>query len=450
MVALSVLGSVLSRALAFVADVSSAASKPPSFDTKDTLARHTANAVAAIEVLQKTWYSPADGLWNTTGWWNAANCLTALADFANLDPKRAEELSLDQTILNTFLRAQTAAISTAKTILGSSHLPLTHTERLDRRFSASDRLVVPDGFPGFVNDYFDDEGWWALALLRSNDYLHTPGTASPFLAAAQRLVLDMEFGTDTPCSGPGPSGVWWNKDRTYVSAISNELYLAASAALANRLPSSSPARSHLAYVARTQWSWFRRSGLINAHGLVNDGLDNRTCANNGRHGWTYNQGVVLSGLVELSRLTRTLSPLRQARRIAAAAIANMTDANGVLHERCESEEGRCGADGVQFKGIFVRNVGYLYRELKVLDGGNTSHYNDDDEGVGYGDEGEPGREAEMEELRNFVLANADALWSKGRDHKGRMGLVWSGPSLDANAGMHCSGLDALVAAMAVA
>ena len=41
--------------------------------------------------------------------------------------------------------------------------------------------------------------------------------------------------------------------------------------------------------------------MINENLLVNDGLDPRTCTNNGAETWTYNQGVVLGGLVALCR-----------------------------------------------------------------------------------------------------------------------------------------------------
>ncbi len=42
--------------------------------------------------------------------------------------------------------------------------------------------------------------------------------------------------------------------------------------------------------------------MINAQSLVNDGLNSsnpNACTNNGRTTWTYNQGVILGGLVEL-------------------------------------------------------------------------------------------------------------------------------------------------------
>ena len=59
---------------------------------------------------------------------------------------------------------------------------------------------------------------------------------------------------------------------------------------------------------------------------------------------SYNQGVILGALTELSRATGDDSYITTAKTIADAAIANLTDANGILHDVCEPD---CGADGSQ-------------------------------------------------------------------------------------------------------
>ena len=47
----------------------------------------------------------------------------------------------------------------------------------------------------------------------------------------------------------------------------------------------------------------------------------------------------VQGLTELSRATRDQTYIATAKQIADAAIANLTDANGILHDPCEPD---CG------------------------------------------------------------------------------------------------------------
>lgn len=340
-----------------------AALQPPAIDQMQ-------RASDGIQTLQ-SWYDPSTGLYKTTGWWNSANAMTVLVDYA-----RTSKTSQYNTVLaNTFTAAQ-------KT------------------------------YPNFVNKFYDDEGWWALAWIDAYDLTGD----QQYLTMAKSIFADMTTGWDDTCSG----GIWWNKDRHYKNAIANELFLSVAAHLANR--DASNGTQYLDW-ANKEWKWFAHSGMINATGLINDGLtisngqaSSTSCVNNGGTTWSYNQGVVLGGLSELSKLDSDPTLLQTARRIATAAVTNLVDHNGVLHDPCEPN---CGADGVQFKGIFARNLTALY----AVD--------------------------PQPAYISFIDTNADSIWDHSQGPQFQFDQVWSGPFTSSNAGSQSSALDAIVGAAAV-
>jgi len=317
------------------------------------------------------WYNSSSGLYQTTGWWNSANGITVLADYARVSKSRSYNL----IFANTLAVAQTGK----------------------------------DGSKGFLNKYYDDEGWWALAWI---DVYDLTGDGR-YLSIAESIFSDMTTGWDDSCGG----GIWWSKDRQYKAAIANELFLSVGAHLANRV---SAQRGLYLDWANKEWVWFAHSGMINSQNLINDGLgggDSKTpansCVNNGLTTWTYNQGVVLGGLVELSKLNGDALIPQTAQNIASAAISSLVDGNGILHDTCEPS---CGADGVQFKGIFMRNLGALERAYPQAT------------------------------YKAFIQRNADSIWDKARGPDGLFGQVWSGPFGSGNAGSQIAALYCIVAA----
>ncbi|HEY8078608.1 MAG TPA: glycoside hydrolase family 76 protein [Labilithrix sp.] len=322
----------------------------------------TAYATKAAAALDG-FYDGGSGLFATTGWWNSANGITALADFMLATKTTAYEAH----VMSTFTKNETGQ------------------------------------YPSFLNKFYDDEGWWALAWIRAYDLTSN----ADYLKMAKTIFADMAGGWDTTCNG----GIWWNKDRMYKNAIANELFLKVAASLHNRTPGDAGPGSFLEWATK-EWTWFLASGMINGKNLINDGL--ASCKNNNGQTWTYNQGVVLGGLVELAKATGDKSVLTTARAIANATMDKLVDELGVLHEPCEPS---CGGDGSQFKGIFMRNLGEL-----------TAAAPDPKD-------------------RPFLAKSADYAWNTSRNGSDQIGLVWSGPFDSADAARQTSALDALVAAI---
>ena len=318
-------------------------------------------ASLAIGTLQ-SWYNLDSGLYKTTGWWNSANAITVLADYARV----AKSSEYNFVFSNTLSTAQKTS-------------------------------------PGFINKYYDDEGWWALAWIDVYDLTHD----ERYLATAAAIFADMTYGWDQTCSG----GIWWSKDRKYKNAIANELFLSVAARLAV-LTTDPKQRTNYSAWANREWQWFVGSGMINPEQLVNDGLT-ESCKNNQRTIWTYNQGVILGGLVALHALSGDAALLSEAHKIARAALSALTDQQGVLHDVCEP---KCGGDGTQFKGAFARN-------LRAL--------NEEDPKLAYD---------------RFARTNADSIWNQVRSPDYHLGEVWSATSGTPDASSQSSALDVLVSA----
>src|SRR5690606_8488765 len=140
----------------------------------------------------------------------------------------------------------------------------------------------------------------------------------------------------------------------------NGLWVRLSAELHNRIDGDTRWLDR----ARTAWDWMQGSGMINADGLVNDGLTD-DCESNGDTVWSYNQGLAIGGGVELYRATGDAEVLAAARELADAGTTSSELVNdGILTETCDVA-GTCDDNAKQFKGIFMR---YLDDLDDTLDG----------------------------------------------------------------------------------
>jgi predicted alpha-1,6-mannanase (GH76 family) len=360
----------------------------PPLPSLATLKAHAADAIGALQ----QWYVPSLGLYHWADptfpasvieawgdmerWWNSANAITAVIDYTSI----TSDQSYVTILPNTFVNAQNAGFSFIFSIVGYN--------------------------TNFLNGYYDDEGWWALAWIRAYDLTQD----NTYLFMAIEIFFDMTGGWDLTCGG----GIWWDKGHTYKNAIANELFLAVASALCVRI--AGPYKSWV----EQEWIWFRDSGLINAQNLINDGLNSYpSCDNNGGTTWTYNQGVILGALCDAYLVLGDPSCLATARKIADAAIENLVDSNGILTEPCEGTSAGCNMDQAQFKGIFMRNLARLFETTGS---------------VKYG---------------QFILRNAAAVWEFDCNLFAQFGLSWSGPIDTVDFVRQSSALDALNAAMRV-
>ena len=158
--------------------------------------------------------------------------------------------------------------------------------------------------------------------------------------------------------------------------------------------------------------------MINDDLLVNDGLYAATCRNNGDTTWTYNQGVLLGGLVALARATGDDTYLERARKLAdASTTSEALHVDGVLTEPCESSG--CDVNGPSFKGIYVRNLGELNRAL------DDHPYSD------------------------YLTDQASTAYDNNRNQGNEYGLHWAGPIRNVSGATQQSAVDLLVAAQPV-
>ena len=379
---------------------------------------------------------------DTARWWNSANAITAVIGYMSVTGDRSY---LKSVVENTFTKAP------------GVHRPVTTRPSL----AQSRQLLGRVSYPGFINGFYDDEGWWALAWIDAYDLTGE----EKYLAAAEDIFQDMAGGWDDVWHG----GIYWGKyngqpDRAgaaavpagwhgpYKNAIANELFISAAAALALRRPDRD-GEDHADFLdwARRGWTWFSASppdgvAMINAAGLVNDSPDSAGVNNNTSSIWSYNQGVLLRGLSDLTELTGDQSYRARAEEIADAFIKNPwyqaprkakgqapepppTQSGvirGILHEHndCQADgSARApgntpGVDSALFKGIFVRNLARLYQAT-----GKPSY-------------------------RQFILANAQSALDHLDEHY-QFGCNWAAPVDVADFVRQAAGVDLINAALLV-
>lgn len=352
-----------------------------------TLAGYATAAAASLQ----NWHDERTGLWavpggapcgpHDPGWWNSANSLYALIDYMHLTGASGYL----RVVANTFGKHE-----------GS----------------------------GFRNQFYDDEGWWALAWINAHDLARERDLREEghrYLAMAKTIFADMERGWDPrTCDG----GVLWEKGTESKNSIENELFLAVAARLHQRVPVLD--REHYHHWIARAGQWFHDKFVVADPGhLIFDGLNPAGSHEGHEATFTYTQGVILGALVDMDAAAIDIAgrdPLAIARQVADAVLASpVLVKDGILTEFGGPGAGTSN-DLPQFKGIFMRNISYLAAHIGPPDN------------AGY---------------VAFIHRNAASLLASNRNSINQFGYRWQGPFDGPDAVRQASALEALNAALRV-
>lgn len=142
-------------------------------------------AETALHVLQD-WFNEGTGLWDTVGWWNGANCMTAITDLALAE---SHEGAMSEYVENTAMDVYNLTYSLAP---NSNPHPFS-----------PDSAPYWKHSPNWVDGSFDDDGWWALAWIAAYDLTRQ----QKYLNTAKDIFESLVCVTLWPCVPAAPEWV---------------------------------------------------------------------------------------------------------------------------------------------------------------------------------------------------------------------------------------------------
>ena len=342
---------------------------------------------------------------------------------------------------------------------------------------------------------YDDMLWVVLGWLESIKFInlhsdlhhsasHGNSTSSwygrqfiPSFAHRARLFYDLaSHGWDTSLCGGGM--LWSPYLAPYKNAITNQLFITASISMYLNFPGDEntspfimktpreaqneeipPAKAHdekYLTAAVNAYKWLKTSNMTNSKGLYTDGFHIQGWRGGGPNGsigsgrcdvrdeqvYTYNQGVLLSGLRGLWTATGTQEYLEDGHALIRNVIAATgwhhgsseprseqrwagIGQNGILEEACDAY-GDCSQNGQTFKGIFFHHLSVFCKALPVEPPGDDDVIMDvKTESITWKANKELAglHRRSCLEYRPWVQRNAEAAYGT-RDENGEYGMWW--------------------------
>ena len=189
-----------------------------------------------------------------------------------------EELNRLQTLVQTLQQPASftvksgsypAAVEWTSTVLATILIDYSHLTGDNQYFSNFVAFYHNQPVCNLTTQKYDDKQWVVLTYLRAAAYAkeHAKEWVKPFLRRAKFFYTLVRPGwDDSSCGG----GMKWGPFTNYKNAVTTELWIATSIGMYEAFGKEKFLES-----AIRGWEWFKNSGMINAQGLVNDGLDNQ-------------------------------------------------------------------------------------------------------------------------------------------------------------------------------
>jgi predicted alpha-1,6-mannanase (GH76 family) len=227
----------------------------------------------------------------------------------------------------------------------------------------------------FLNEFYDDMEWNALAMLRAYD---ATGDVK-YKTAVEQVWTDIKTGWNSTMGG----GIAWRKSMPYYK---NTPANAPAAILSARLYQRFNNTADLDW-SKKIYTWLKDSLYNKSSGWVYDGMNSD---NDGKRNttwkFTYNQGIFIGAALELYKITNDNVYLTDALNAANFTLSDNALTN--LNDNLLKDEG--GGDGGLFKGVFVR----YFTQLTMAPGMLST---------------------DRQRYANFIKYNAETLWNVGTD-----------------------------------
>ena len=357
----------------------------------------------ALDVLQEEYFAVWQGIWPGSIDWTSA-------------------------VIGTYLSSALTTLSASYSSLGSD---MENENLINRYFSQLVGAYFSQDIFSLMQEANDDMLWVVLQWLESIKFINThsaqhymnPSSSDqrnwhgsqyiPAFAHRARIFWDLasKGWNTTLCDG---GMIWSPYVLPYKNAITNELYITASISMYLYFPGDdnaspfglshsspfndgSPGKPHdqkYLAAATEAYKWLKGINMTNDNGLYVDGFHisgwsgrNNTakrCDQRNEMVYTYNQGVLLSGVRGLYEATGSRSYLEDGHKLVEDVIratgwhSLQNDAldqgnkglgkwhglgrSGILEDACDAF-GSCSQDGQTFKGIFFHHLALFCARL---------------------------------------------------------------------------------------
>lgn len=203
---------------------------------------------------------------------------------------------------------------------------------------------------GWQRDFFDDENWMALALLRAYDLTGK----TEYLSRAESLFADIQNSAqDSSCCLSPAGGLWWDRPHTQKATAANAGPVITAVRLFQR--TNKPALLDFAKSVFAYWDTHMVDPVTHA---VSDHV--KPGGEIVKYKFTYNEGLMIGACLALFEATKDPKYLTEAHAIAGYLVDKETMATPFGPVLFDGTEASCTGDCPQFKGIGYRYLAALH------------------------------------------------------------------------------------------